>query len=44
MPGLHHVVLNVAAYSVLWAEERRQVYLLMFVEKVRRMSEMMVNG
>jgi hypothetical protein len=34
MTGFDHVVLNVAAYSVLWTKQGAQLDLWMFVEQI----------
>jgi hypothetical protein len=34
MTGFDHVVLDVAAYSVLWAKQGSQLDLWMFVEQI----------
>jgi hypothetical protein len=31
MPGLDHIVLNIASYSMLWAKERTQVDIRMLM-------------
>jgi hypothetical protein len=43
MTGFDHVVLNVAADSVLWTKERRQLDLGVLVKQIGCMAETMVD-
>jgi hypothetical protein len=43
MAGLDHVVLDVATYSVLRAEQRSQLNVSMFVQQVRCMMKTVID-